>query len=86
MDKPIVAQKQFTVVPLVPGESYWWCRCGRSAEQPFCDGAHNALTGIQPLEFTVDVAKNYALCQCKQTRTPPFCDGSHKTLDKKGGV
>ncbi len=71
-------QKEPYVVELQPG-SYWWCSCGRSKSQPFCDGSH-AGTEFQPLEFKITEAKKYALCGCKQTHTPPFCDGTHKDL------
>ena len=59
--------------------TYYWCQCGRSRDQPFCDGSHQG-TGIEPVEFSVNEKKEVALCQCKQTKTPPFCDGTHQTL------
>ncbi|HHK74895.1 MAG TPA: CDGSH iron-sulfur domain-containing protein [Rhizobiales bacterium] len=64
---------------LEAGKEYWWCACGRSKTQPFCDGSHEG-TGFEPLKVTVEQSRNYALCQCKHTKTPPFCDGSHKDL------
>jgi CDGSH-type Zn-finger protein len=67
-----------TVLELEPG-TYYWCACGRSAKQPFCDGSH-AGTGFKPKAFTVDAPKRVALCNCKQTGNGPFCDGSHKRL------
>ncbi len=62
-----------------PG-AYFWCRCGRSQKQPFCDGAHRD-SSVEPLRFTVDSAKLLALCGCKRTATPPYCDGTHLNLD-----
>ena len=78
MEKPRIAAKQPEVLTLEQG-TYYWCQCGRSRDQPFCDGAHQG-TGIEPVEFTVDETKEVALCMCKQTKTPPFCDGTHQTL------
>ncbi len=79
MSEAIVADTRPEVLELEPGKSYWWCRCGRSKQQPWCDGSHEG-TGIEPLEFTVDRQKNYALCKCKKTAESPFCDGTHSSL------
>ena len=59
--------------------TYYYCSCGKSANQPFCDGSHQG-SDFTPQVFELDEKKTVALCQCKQTKTPPFCDGSHKTL------
>jgi len=78
MSEPVVAQKSPCVVNLEPG-TYWWCTCGRSANQPFCDGSHSK-TDFSPMEVVIEKADRYWLCACKHTKTPPFCDGSHKDL------
>lgn len=78
MEKPVIAANQPAVLSLEPG-TYYWCRCGRSKNQPFCDGAHKG-TEFTPMEFTTTEKKTVALCQCKHTKNPPFCDGSHKSL------
>ena len=78
MAEPHVAQKSpYAEEP--PAGTYWWCACGKSADQPFCDGAHQG-TGFLPLECKVETAGQLFWCGCKHTKTPPFCDGSHRTL------
>lgn len=76
---PIIAAKSPALVELEAGKDYYWCRCGRSKSQPFCDGSH-AGTDIAPLKFTADKDGKAALCQCKATADSPFCDGTHATL------
>ena len=76
---PQAAQMSPIAVDLDAGETIWWCACGRSAMQPYCDGSHYG-TGLEPLEWTAPKAKTYYLCCCKQTKKPPICDGSHNAL------
>jgi CDGSH-type Zn-finger protein len=78
MEKGRIAFKTPAVLELEPGE-YWWCRCGRSQDQPWCDSSHKG-SEFEPVRFEVTEKRRYALCRCKQTHTPPFCDGTHKTL------
>ena len=79
MSKPYIADTKPKAVELKAGETVWWCSCGRSKDQPFCDGSH-AGTGLEPLEFTPDRDDKYFLCQCKRTGNQPQCDGSHRNL------
>jgi CDGSH-type Zn-finger protein len=67
------------VVGILEAGTYYWCACGRSKTQPYCDGSH-AGTGIEPIEVVIDAPKKVALCTCKMTKRPPLCDGSHKSL------
>ncbi len=76
---PIIAAKHPGKVELEAGKDYFWCRCGRSKNQPFCDGTH-ASTDITPLKFTAEKSGPAALCQCKSSANAPFCDGTHATL------
>jgi CDGSH-type Zn-finger protein len=78
MDEPRIAERRPAVLELEPG-TYWWCRCGRSANQPWCDGSHKG-TGFSPVELTITEKRTYALCQCKHTGKQPCCDGTHKRL------
>jgi thiamine pyrophosphate-dependent acetolactate synthase large subunit-like protein/nitrite reductase/ring-hydroxylating ferredoxin subunit/CDGSH-type Zn-finger protein len=64
---------------LEAGKTVWWCSCGRSATQPFCDGSHQG-TGFDPVEFTPEKTGKYFFCLCKRTGSPPLCDGSHKQI------
>ncbi len=60
-------------------ESHYWCSCGESNNQPFCDGSHKG-SEFTPVKFETTEPKMYYLCGCKKTSTPPYCDGTHKKL------
>ncbi len=77
--QPIVAQDAPIAVELEAGQPVWWCACGRSMTQPYCDGSH-AGSGIEPTEFIPSKTKTYYLCACKQSKKKPLCDGSHNSL------
>lgn len=78
METRNIAQKKPVVMETNAGK-YWWCQCGLSKNQPFCDGSHKT-TSFTPIEVTIDQSRNIAWCACKQTGNAPFCDGSHKKL------
>ncbi|HEY5210083.1 MAG TPA: adenylate/guanylate cyclase domain-containing protein [Stellaceae bacterium] len=76
IEGPVVAGKKPVMIEVVAGETYYWCACGRSKNQPFCDGSHTA-TQLTHLPYTAQKSGRDLLCLCKHTRNPPFCDGSH---------
>ncbi|WP_018234051.1 CDGSH iron-sulfur domain-containing protein [Thioalkalivibrio thiocyanodenitrificans] len=76
---PIIAEKQPIAVNLEAGKKYFWCACGRSGKQPFCDGSHQG-TGCEPVPFVAEKSGEVWLCRCKQTGNAPFCDGTHNRL------
>jgi len=79
MTKPEIAAKAPAPVDVEAGKSYFWCACGRSKSQPFCDGSHKD-TGFSPVKWTAEESKRVFFCCCKQTANQPLCDGSHKKL------
>ncbi len=81
MDKPKVYDIKPQMAAVEEGKTYHWCSCGRSNNQPFCDGSHRE-TGMTPLEFVAKKTGSAALCLCKQTGNPPYCDGTHAQLDE----
>ena len=76
---PAVPFQKPVKITVEAGKDYWWCSCGYSANQPFCDGSHRGR-GFAPKKFTPTESGDLWLCQCKHTANPPFCDGSHKSL------
>jgi len=78
-ESPIIAAKSPAATEVAAGETYHWCRCGRSSNQPFCDGSHRG-TGLEPVEFTAEETATVYLCRCKGTGDAPFCDGTHNGL------
>ncbi len=75
MAKPICPQNKPYVMELLPG-TYWWCSCGKSAQQPFCDGAHQG-SEFSPVKLEVTTTEKIGLCGCNRTKNAPRCDGSH---------
>ncbi len=78
-DKPVIAQKAPYPVEVEAGKNYFWCACGRSKKQPFCDGSHKG-TGFSPVKYTAETSKKVFFCGCKHTGNPPLCDGTHSKL------
>ena len=79
MAEPIVAQKSPYPIDVEVGKKYFWCACGRSKNQPFCDGSHKG-TGLTPIPYESTQAKKVWFCGCKTTKNRPLCDGSHNAL------
>jgi CDGSH iron-sulfur domain-containing protein 3 len=80
MAAPVVAQKSPCSVEVEAGKSYWWCACGQSKRQPFCDGSHNTDKQFTPVEYKADATKTVWFCGCKNTKSAPLCDGTHNRL------
>jgi CDGSH iron-sulfur domain-containing protein 3 len=78
MPTPEIPQKSPYVLELEPG-TYWWCACGKSKTQPFCDGSHRG-SEFAPVILDLEVKTKVALCGCKRTANQPFCDGTHNKL------
>lgn len=74
-----VAQKAPYAVEVEAGKSYWWCACGKSASQPFCDGSHKG-TAFSPVEYKAEESKTAYFCGCRQSGNGAFCDGTHTKL------
>lgn len=78
-EQPSIAQKAPYAVDVEAGKSYWWCTCGKSATQPFCDGSHKD-SSFTPVEFKATESKTAYFCGCKHSAHAPLCDGGHKAL------
>lgn len=79
MNNPKIAQKSPIPVEVEAGKSYWWCACGRSKGQPFCDGSHQG-TEFGPVEYKAENSGTVYFCGCKHTGNGVLCDGSHQKL------
>ena len=77
--EPVVAAKEPALVKIEDGKSYFWCACGRSKNQPFCDGSHKG-TKFTPVEYIAVKNGMVMMCQCKKSKRAPICDGSHNSL------
>lgn len=79
MGPPLIASKTPLPVDVEAGKTYWWCTCGKSAKQPFCDGSHKG-SEFAPMRYDADKTGRLWFCGCKHTAKAPLCDGSHKNL------
>ena len=79
MAELIITQKAPYPVEVEAGKDYYWCACGRSSKQPFCDGSHKD-TGMAPVKYTAEKTGTVYFCGCKHTKKAPLCDGTHATL------
>lgn len=79
MTSPIIAQKNPYAVEFEAGKTYYWCACGRSSSQPFCDGSHQG-SSFSPIAYTPEKSGPAFLCGCKHSGQSPMCDGSHQRL------
>jgi phosphatase NudJ len=80
MTEPHIAQKAPFPVAVEAGKDYWWCACGQSKNQPFCDGSHKAAAEFTPVHYTATESTTVYFCGCKHSANKPLCDGTHKRL------
>jgi CDGSH-type Zn-finger protein len=79
MSEPEIGGRAPIPVEVEAGKSYWWCACGRSKTQPFCDGSHK-VTSFTPIKIKAAKSEKVFFCTCKRSTRKPTCDGSHKKL------
>ena len=79
MTDPVIAQKSPIPVEVEEGKNYFWCTCGKSSKQPFCDGSHQG-SELAPMKWTADATGKKFFCACKHTGKGPFCDGTHSKI------
>ena len=80
MKSPATSQKNPYNIRVEKGKTYFWCACGLSLKQPFCDGSHKKEGKFKSLKYLAEESKEIYFCGCKRTKSPPFCDKSHSKL------
>ena len=79
MASPVIAQRAPILVDVETGKTYFWCACGKSQNQPFCDGSHKGTT-FRPIKFEAKQTTQVFFCCCKHSKSAPICDGTHNSL------
>jgi len=79
MSEPVIAQNSPYGADVEAGKDYWWCACGRSESQPFCDGSHKG-SGLSPQQYVATDSTKIWFCGCKKTGDVPICDGTHSKI------
>lgn len=79
MTSPVIAAMAPIAVEVTAGKDYWWCSCGQSKNQPFCDGSHKG-SSFTPVKFSAEKDEKVFFCACKHTKNGVKCDGSHKAI------
>lgn len=79
MSEPIRVSDVPYIVEVESGKTYFWCACGKSKKQPFCDGSHGG-TDFSPVTYEATESKKIFFCGCKRTASKPICDGSHNKI------
>ena len=80
MENPATPQKNPYKIRVEKGKTYFWCACGLSPKQPFCDGSHKKEGKFKSLKYSAEESKEIYFCGCKMTKRQPFCDNSHSKL------
>lgn len=78
MASPIRASDKPFAINVEAGKDYWWCACGLSRNQPFCDGSHKAAAEFTPVKYSATQSTAVFFCGCKASANKPLCDGTHK--------
>ena len=80
MENPVTPQKIPYKIKVEEGKTYFWCSCGLSQKQPFCDNSHKKKGNFKPFKYVASTAKVVFFCGCKKTKRAPYCDGTHAKL------